>query len=75
MVFVPLRVESTTVVGRLNLAEELLFSTLNSSMVSRPGGRRKALRDGYSVAEEAPISVLIFGLPAAAGLLVRWKFS
>jgi hypothetical protein len=42
MVFVPLRVESTTVVGRLNPAEELLFSTLNSSMVSRPGGRRKA---------------------------------
>ena len=28
---------------------------------------------GYSIAEELPIQALIFGLPAAAALLVRWK--
>jgi len=31
-------------------------------------------RAGYSVTDELPILVLIFGLPAAAALLVRWKF-
>jgi hypothetical protein len=29
---------------------------------------------GYSVAEELPILALIFGLPAAVAVLVRWKF-
>ena len=29
---------------------------------------------GYSIAEELPIQALIFGLPAAAALLVRWKW-
>jgi hypothetical protein len=29
---------------------------------------------GYSVAEELPILALIFGVPAAVGILVRWKF-
>jgi hypothetical protein len=28
---------------------------------------------GYSVAEEAPIFLLIFGLPAAAAVLIKWK--
>jgi len=32
-------VDMTTVTGRVNLAEELFVSTLNSSMVSSPGGR------------------------------------
>ena len=29
---------------------------------------------GYSIADELPIQALIFGLPAAAALLVRWKW-
>jgi hypothetical protein len=29
---------------------------------------------GYSVAAELPIFALIFGVPAAVALLVRWKF-
>jgi hypothetical protein len=29
---------------------------------------------GYSVAEELPILLLLFGLPAAAAVLVRWRF-
>ncbi|MGH8692035.1 MAG: hypothetical protein ACREUS_13510 [Burkholderiales bacterium] len=29
---------------------------------------------GYSVAEELPILALIYGVPAAAAVLVRWKF-
>ena len=28
---------------------------------------------GYSVAEELPILALIFGIPAAVAILVRWK--
>jgi len=31
-------------------------------------------RAGYSVAAELPIFALIFGVPAAAAVLVRWKF-
>ena len=31
-------------------------------------------RAGYSVAEELPIFLLIFGLPAALALLLKWKF-
>ncbi len=30
---------------------------------------------GYSVAEELPIFLLIFALPAAAAGFVRWKYS
>jgi hypothetical protein len=30
---------------------------------------------GYSVREELPILLLLFGLPAAVALLVRWKFT
>jgi hypothetical protein len=30
-------------------------------------------RAGYSVAEEAPIFLLVYGLPAAAALLLWWK--
>jgi hypothetical protein len=29
---------------------------------------------GYSVAAELPIFALIFGVPAAVAILVRWKF-
>lgn len=29
---------------------------------------------GYTVAEELPIFALIFGVPAAVAVLVRWKF-
>ena len=29
---------------------------------------------GYSVSEELPVFLLLFGLPAAAALLLRWKF-
>ncbi|RZL88644.1 MAG: hypothetical protein EOP82_22550 [Variovorax sp.] len=29
---------------------------------------------GYSVAEELPIFLLLFGLPAAVAVLVMWKF-
>ncbi len=32
-------------------------------------------RAGYSVAEELPIFLLIFAVPAAAALFVWWKFS
>lgn len=32
-------------------------------------------RAGYSVAEEFPIFLLIFGLPTAAAFLLWWKFS
>ncbi|MGK6309644.1 hypothetical protein [Variovorax sp. DT-64] len=28
---------------------------------------------GYSVGEELPIFLLIFGLPAVAGVLLKWK--
>jgi hypothetical protein len=31
-------------------------------------------RAGYSVREELPIFLLIFGLPAAMAVLVDWKF-
>jgi hypothetical protein len=30
---------------------------------------------GYSVREELPILLLLFGVPAAVALLVRWKFA
>jgi hypothetical protein len=30
-------------------------------------------RAGYSVAEELPIFLLIFGLPAAVAILLKWK--
>jgi hypothetical protein len=30
---------------------------------------------GYSVADEAPVFVVVFGVPAAAALLVWWKVS
>ena len=29
---------------------------------------------GYSVTEELPIFLLIFGLPAAAAMVLKWKF-
>jgi hypothetical protein len=29
---------------------------------------------GYSVAEELPIFLLIFGLPAAVAIVLKWKF-
>jgi uncharacterized membrane protein YwaF len=29
---------------------------------------------GYSVADELPIFLLIFGLPAVAAILVKWRF-
>jgi hypothetical protein len=31
-------------------------------------------RAGYSVAEELPILLLLFAVPAAAAMLVRWRF-
>jgi hypothetical protein len=31
-------------------------------------------RAGYSAAEELPILVLLFGVPAAIAVLLRWKF-
>ena len=31
------------------------------------------VRAGYSVAEELPIFVLIFALPAAVAILLKWK--
>jgi hypothetical protein len=30
---------------------------------------------GYSLREELPIMMLLFGLPAAVALLVHWKFA
>jgi hypothetical protein len=30
---------------------------------------------GYTVAEEAPIFLLVFAVPAAVALLLVWKFS
>jgi hypothetical protein len=32
-------------------------------------------RAGYSVADEAPILLMVFGLPALVSLFVWWKFS
>jgi hypothetical protein len=32
-------------------------------------------RAGYTVAEEFPIFLVIFALPALAALLIRWKFT
>ena len=32
------------------------------------------VRAGYSVAEELPILLLLFGVPAAVAVLVKWKF-
>jgi hypothetical protein len=29
---------------------------------------------GYSVTEELPILLLLFGVPAAAALVLKWKF-
>lgn len=29
---------------------------------------------GYSVAEELPIFLLLFGIPAAVAVLLKWKF-
>lgn len=31
------------------------------------------VRAGYSVSEELPIMLLLFGVPAAAALLAKWK--
>ena len=31
-------------------------------------------RAGYSVAEEFPVFLVLFGLPAAVAIFVRWKF-
>lgn len=31
-------------------------------------------RAGYSVAEELPIFLLIFGLPVAGAILIKWRF-
>jgi len=31
-------------------------------------------RAGYSMTEELPILLLLFGVPAAAAVLLRWKF-
>jgi len=31
-------------------------------------------RAGYSVTEELPVFLLIFGLPAAAAILLKWRF-
>ena len=31
-------------------------------------------RAGYSVTEELPIFLLIFGLPAVAAILLKWRF-
>ena len=30
-------------------------------------------RAGYSIADEAPVFLLVFGIPAAAALLVIWR--
>ncbi|MGH7631971.1 MAG: hypothetical protein ACREOF_21765 [Gemmatimonadales bacterium] len=32
-------------------------------------------RAGYSVAEEAPVFAVVFAVPAAAALLVWWRYS
>jgi hypothetical protein len=32
-------------------------------------------RAGYSVAEELPIFLVIFAIPAAAAAFIRWRFS
>ena len=31
-------------------------------------------RAGYSVTEELPVFLLIFGVPAAAAILIKWRF-
>jgi hypothetical protein len=32
-------------------------------------------RAGYSLAEEAPIFLIVFGVPAASALLLRWRLA
>jgi hypothetical protein len=56
----------TTVATTLFLAVWLVIAAANMWI-----GVAKA---GYSVAAELPIFALIFGVPAAVALLVRWKF-
>jgi hypothetical protein len=56
----------TTVATVLSLAVWLVIASANMWV-----GVAKA---GYSVAEELPILALIFGVPAAVAVLVRWKF-
>jgi hypothetical protein len=33
------------------------------------------VRHGYSVAEELPIGLIVFGVPAAIAVLFWWRFS
>jgi hypothetical protein len=56
----------TTVAAALFVALWLVIASVNMWV-----GVAKA---GYSVAEELPILALIFGVPAAAAVLVKWKF-
>jgi hypothetical protein len=56
----------TSVAAALFIVLWLLISAANMWV-----GVAKA---GYTVAQELPILALIFGVPAAAALLVRWKF-
>jgi hypothetical protein len=57
---------STTVATVLFIALWLVIACANMWV-----GVAKA---GYSAAEELPILALIFGVPAAAAAIVKWKF-
>lgn len=57
---------AATVATVLFLAVWLLLSVFNLWV--------GVTRAGYTVTEELPILALIFGLPAVAALLLRWKW-
>ena len=57
---------STTIATVLFVAGWLVIASFNMWT-----GVAKA---GYSVAAELPILALIFGVPAVAAILIRWKF-
>ena len=47
---------------------------IQSALVDLASQLRSAIQAGYSVTEELPIFALIFGVPAAVAVIVKWKF-
>ena len=43
--------------------------------VAAAGNLRIGVQHGYTVAEELPIGLIVFGVPAAVALLFWWRFS
>ncbi|HEX9706960.1 MAG TPA: hypothetical protein VGA24_04895 [Steroidobacteraceae bacterium] len=58
----------------LLLAGAKLFSKSGSAPMAAANTWIGVSRAGYTVLEELPIFLLIFLLPAAVAILVKWKF-